>query len=153
MVDDILNYYHSELTYINHVAEDFAKQNPKVAGQLGMSPNASLDPHIERFIQASAFINARTRAKLDSGLPEISEALLSNILPDYVSPIPSMSIVKFHPDLGMAKKKTIKKGQYIETVSHNNPRCVFKTAYDTDIWPMTISDAKMVSSSSKKSRF
>ncbi len=52
------------------------------------------DPHVERLLEAFAFLAARVHLKIDDEFPEITEALLSIFYPHYMRPMPSMSIVE-----------------------------------------------------------
>ena len=77
---------------------EFADKYPKVASRLVLEPDKCEDPHVERLLEAFAFLAARVHLKIDDEFPEITEALLSILYPHYIRPIPSMSIVQFHVD-------------------------------------------------------
>src|SRR6516164_7833681 len=98
MRDDLLLYYERELDYIRKMAVQFAERHPKVASRLVLEPTRCEDPHVERLLEAFAFLSARVHLKIDDEFPEISEALLTVIYPHLVRPIPSMSIVEFQLD-------------------------------------------------------
>ncbi len=103
MADDpLLPYYERELTYLRHLGAEFASKYPKVAGRLLLEADKSEDPHVERLIQAFAFLAARIHHKLDDEFPEITDALLGVLYPHFIAPIPSMSIAQFvlDPDQG-----------------------------------------------------
>ncbi len=102
MDDKFLNYYERELTFIREMGAEFAKKYPKIAGRLLLEPDKCEDPHTERLIEAFAFLSARIHKKIDDDFPEITESLLNILYPHYISPIPSMSVVRFEP-----VKKTI----------------------------------------------
>ena len=53
-----------------------------------LEPNKCEDPHVERMLEAFAFLAARVHLKIDDDFPEISEALLNIVYPHYVRPIP-----------------------------------------------------------------
>src|SRR5262249_62066774 len=95
MVDDLLPYYNRELGYIRRLAAEFADAHPKIAGRLRLSQDAVEDPHVDRLIQAFAFLTARIRRKLDDEFPELTDALLGVLYPHYLSPVPSMAIAQF----------------------------------------------------------
>ena len=96
MTDDLLGYYNNELKYIRQHADRFAKAHPKVAERLRLNPDdASDDPHVERLIEAFAYLTARVRQKLDDEFPELTGSLLDVLYPHYQAPIPSMAVVKF----------------------------------------------------------
>ena len=103
MRDDLLLYYERELTFLRQMGAEFAAKYPKVASRLVLEPDKCEDPHVERMLEAFAFLTARVHLKIDDEFPEITEALLSILYPHYMRPIPSMSIVEFHLDTGAGR--------------------------------------------------
>jgi type VI secretion system protein ImpG len=95
MADDLLVYYERELSFLRQMGAEFAAKYPKIASRLLLEADRSEDPHVERLLQAFAFLAARIHHKLDDELPEITDALLGVLYPHYLAPIPSMSIVQF----------------------------------------------------------
>ena len=106
MRDDLLLYYERELDYLRKTAVQFAEKHPKVASRLVLEPTKCEDPHVERLLEAFAFLAARVHLKIDDEFPEISEALLTVVYPQLVRPIPSMTIVEFQPDPEKGKLTT-----------------------------------------------
>src|SRR5918994_7577472 len=98
MSQDLYGYYERELIFIRQLAQDFAKQYPGAAGRLLLEPNRSVDPHVERLIEAFALLTGRVHHKIDDEFPELTDALLSILYPHYLTPIPSMAVVQFVPD-------------------------------------------------------
>src|SRR6266852_8071357 len=106
MRDDLLLYYERELDYLRKMSVQFAEKNPKVAARLVLEPTKCEDPHVERLLEAFAFLAARVHLKLDDEFPEITEALLSVAYPHLIRPVPSMSIVQFELDPEQGKLST-----------------------------------------------
>ena len=106
MREELLHYYERELTFLRRMGAEFAQRYPKVAGRLQLEPNKCEDPHVERMLEAFAFLAARVHLKIDDDFPEISETLLNIVYPHYVRPIPSMSIVEFELDPSRASCTT-----------------------------------------------
>src|SRR6202048_4182395 len=98
MSKTLYHYYERELTFIRQLAQDFAKQYPAAAGRLLLEPNRSVDPHVERLIEAFSLLTARVHHKLDDEFPELTDALLSVLYPHYLAPVPSMAVVQFDLD-------------------------------------------------------
>ena len=98
MRDDLLLYYERELSFLRQMGAEFAEKYPKIAQRLVLEPDKCEDPHVERMLEAFAFLAARVHLKIDDEFPEITEALLRVLYPHYMRPIPSMSIVEFHLD-------------------------------------------------------
>src|SRR6478672_4153885 len=100
--------YENELAAIRHLAKDFARDHPGVAGRLILSEEtgASQDPHVERLIEAFALLTARLQVKLKDEFPELTDALLGILYPHYLAPIPSMAIAQLHLDAAQASLTT-----------------------------------------------
>ena len=146
MRDDLLLYYERELDYLRKSAAQFAEKHPKVASRLVLEPTKCEDPHVERLLEAFAFLAARVHLKMEDEFPEITEALLTVVYPQLVRPIPSMSVVEFQLD---PEKGKLTSGMKID---RNSPLfskpiggvpCTFRTCYDTTLWPLTVSAAEL----------
>ena len=99
MADELLEYYNRELTFIRRLAAEFAEAAPQDRRPAPAQPRRRAeDPHVERLIEAFAYLTARIRHKLDDEFPEITESLLDVLYPHYLAPIPSMAIVQFELD-------------------------------------------------------
>lgn len=146
MRDELLQNYENELTYLRQMGAEFAGKYPKIASRLRLeSSKETEDPHVERLIEAFAFLAARIHLKLDDDFPEITEALLSIVYPHFVRPVPSMAIANFEVDLEHTKLTT---GFKIErnTILHSRPvagvPCKFRTCYETMLWPLSVTAAE-----------
>ena len=94
MLDALLPYYEKELSALRQQTQAFATQYPKIAAQLMLDGDSCDDPHVERMIESFAFLAARIHKKIDDDFPQISDALLSILLPHLLRPVPSMSIAQ-----------------------------------------------------------
>ena len=145
MRDDLLLYYERELDYLRKMGMLFAEKHPKVASRLVLEATKCEDPHVERLLEAFAFLAARVHLKIDDEFPEISEALLTVIYPQLTRPLPSMSIVEFQLD---AEKGKLTSGLPVERNSVLRSRpvggapCIFRTCYDTMLWPISVTAAE-----------
>ena len=74
MRDDLLLYYERELDYLRKSAAQFAEKHPKVASRLVLEPTKCEDPHVERLLEAFAFLAARVHLKMDDEFPEITRS-------------------------------------------------------------------------------
>src|SRR5579859_8075050 len=129
MRDELLLYYERELDYLRKSAVQFAEKYPKVASRLVLEPTKCEDPHVERLLEAFAFLAARVHLKLDDDFPEISEALLTVIYPQLVRPIPSMSIVEFQAAPGKGKITTsmpVERGSVLYSRPVGGVPCTFR---------------------------
>jgi type VI secretion system protein ImpG len=146
MPDELLHYYERELTFLRQMGAEFAEKYPKVAGRLLLEPTRSEDPHVERLMQAFAFLTARVQHKIDDEFPEVTDALLHVLYPHYLAPIPSMSVVQFVPDPQRGK---LTNGYTVErdTVLYSQPvhgtPCRFRTCYPVTLWPIEVAAARL----------
>lgn len=145
MTDDLLPYYSRELAYLRKMGAKFAEAHPKIAGRLRMSGETIEDPHVSRIIEAFAYLNARTRQKIEDEFPEITEAFLNVLYPHYLIPFPSVSICRFQLDRSQVELTggtAIPRGTSVETAPTNyGEPCRFRTCYPVTVWPLTLSDA------------
>ncbi len=144
MRDELLFYYERELAFLRHLGAEFSQKYPKVAGRLLLEPGKCEDPHVERLLEGFAFLAARVHLKLDDEFPEIVEALLSVLYPQYLCPVPSMSVVQFHLDPEQGKLTSglqIARNRALSSAPVNGVPCQFRTAYETTLWPLEVTRA------------
>ena len=145
MRDDLLLYYERELTFLRQMGSEFAAKYPKVASRLVLEQDKCEDPHVERMLEAFAFLAARVHLKVDDDFPEITEALLSILYPHYLRPIPSMSVAEFFLDPEQVTPETglkLERGAVLRSRPVNGVPCKFRTCYDTTFWPVTVAEAE-----------
>ena len=146
MSDELLPYYNRELAFIRRLGAEFAEAHPKIAGRLRLTSDVAEDPHVERLIEAFAYLNARTRHKLEDDFPEITDAMLGVLYPHYLAPIPSMAVVQFVLDRGQGDLTggyTIPREASIETDPIDGQPCRFRTCYPSTLWPIELTSAGM----------
>ncbi len=144
---DLLDYYKRELAYLRGQGADFAKRYPKVAHRLEFGPGESADPHVERLIEAVAFLTARVHLDIDNEFPQISSALLESLYPSLVSPLPSMSVAHFEVDPTQGKLTSgfeIPRHTALSADAGGNVQCRFRTCYPLTLWPIEITEAGFV---------
>ena len=145
MADELLPYYEKELAFIRQMGAEFSKENPKIAGRLGINSDTIEDPHVSRLIESFAYLNAKTQHKLDDDFPELSDALLSVLFPHYQAPIPAMSIVQFTPDAEQLEScYTIPGNTLLETGPFQGERCLFTSRYPIDLIPVKVTSASLM---------
>lgn len=144
MSDELLPFYNRELAFLRHMGAEFAQTHPKIAGRLRLGPDVAEDPHVERLIEAVAYLNARTRFKLEDDFPEITDAMLGVLYPHYQTPVPSMAIVQFTLDRGqgdLTAGYSIPEQSLLETEPIDGEPCRFRTCYPATAWPIELSAA------------
>jgi type VI secretion system protein ImpG len=143
--DELRLYYEQELDFLHQMGAEFAAKYPKIASRLVLEANKCEDPHVERMLEAFAFLAARVRLKIDDEFPEITEALLSVLYPHYLRPIPSMSIVEFQMDyeqVSPEKGLPLDRGSILRSRPINGVPCKFATCYDVMFWPIEVAEAE-----------
>src|SRR3954468_6116220 len=146
----LLNHYNIELAHLRQTAAEFAQEFPKIAGRLALDKEAKEicpDPYVERLLEGFAFLAARIHLKLDAEFPRFTQALLETIYPHYLSPIPSMAIVRFEIDpqqpslsagsrvpRGTALKGNLGKG--------DRTACEFQTAHEVKLLPVRVLEGR-----------
>ncbi|NOX52922.1 MAG: type VI secretion system baseplate subunit TssF, partial [Planctomycetes bacterium] len=146
MTDELLPYYQRELTYIRKLGAEFARQHPKIAGRLRLREEETQDPHVERLIEAFAFLTARIRHKLDDEFPEIAQALLDVLYPHYLAPIPSMAVVRMTLDRSQTELTSplcLPVGTSLDAATADGDVCRFRTCYPVRLWPIEVTSAEL----------
>lgn len=145
MRDDLLLYYERELDYLRQSGVLFKEKYPKIASRLQLEDDKCEDPHVERLIEAFAFLAARVHLKIDDEFPEITESLLSIVYPHFIRPVPSMSIVQFvlDPDKGkMTTGLKVERDSILYSRPVDGVPCKFRTCFDTTLYPITVVGAE-----------
>lgn len=146
MSKELYDFYERELRFIRQLAKEFAEQYPAAASRLMLEENRSVDPHVERLIEAFALLAGRVHAKLDDEFPELTEALLSILYPHYLAPIPSMALVQFELDPGRADLPNgflIDRHSRLHSQPVNDLACRFRTGYPVTLWPVQLTAARV----------
>lgn len=141
-----LLYYHRELSFLRHMGKAFAQKYPKIARRLNFMEQNSSDPHMERLIESFAFLTAFLQKDIDNQVPRFSRALLGILYPHLIAPIPPMSIAQFNPS--DAKPSTssyiVPRHFPLYTDSTSNDMCYFRTGYETEVWPIEVTNVELI---------
>jgi len=146
MREELLEYYERELGYVRQLGAQFAQKYPRVAGRLLLEPDRCDDPHVERLIEAFAFMAARVHLRIDDDFPEVTSALLGIVSPHYLRPIPSMTVVECQLDPEQGKQTAglhVPVGSQLVTKrTVDGLPCRFRTAYPVELWPFTVAECE-----------
>lgn len=155
MRDELLGYYERELIFLRRMGAEFARKYPKIAGRLQLEEEKIEDPHVERIIEAFAFLTGRISLKLEDELPEITESFLNVLYPHYLSPIPSMAITQFSfgsPNDRITAVQMLERGARLNSRPVDGTPCQFRTGFDVQLVPMEIQSAALESNAPKDGR-
>lgn len=137
-MQDLIEYYQRELTYLRERGAEFARAYPKVAKRLELSEAGSADPHVERLIEAFAFQTARIQRDLDSEFPVISTALLEMLFPFFVCPTPALGIARFRLEAGNLEAIEVPRHAALYAETYDGDAVYFRTAYTVRLWPVEV---------------
>src|SRR5438046_8434651 len=142
----LLQYYNLELQHLHEMGAEFAQQFPKIAARLGMNGLEVTDPYVERLLEGFGFLAARVHLKLEAEFPRFTQALLETVYPHYLSPVPSMAVVRFEIDPqqpALAASVPVPRGTTLKSNLGKGERtpCIFQTAQDVLLLPLRILEA------------
>lgn len=146
----LLEYYEKELNFLRGMGKEFAERFPEVGQKLDLGRFECADPYVERLLEGFAFLTARVQLKLDAEFPDFTQYLLNTVYPHYLSPTPSMTIVRFDADMkgGLgAEGFRLPRGArlFSDPVTGGQSRCEFRTSCKVDLWPLQVSGAEYLS--------
>src|SRR5437773_5093702 len=144
MPDELLTHYERELTFLRQMGAEFAVKYPKIASRLLLEADKCEDPHVERLIQAFAFLAARIHHKLEDDFPEITDALLGVLYPHYLAPVPSTAVVQLGLDPGQTELPggfAVPRDALLETEPVQGEPVRFRTCYPVTLWPIEVKQA------------
>jgi len=132
---------------MREMGNEFAHHFPKVAGRLGLEGLECADPYVERLLEGFAFLTARVQLKIEEEFPRFCQHLLEMVYPDYLAPLPSMTIVQLQPDCGdtdLAEGLRIERQTSLRSGLGANMQtsCEYRTSHDVDLFPVTVADAE-----------
>lgn len=150
MDERLLEHYNNELRHLREMAGEFAREFPKIAGRLSLDKDAKEicpDPYVERLLEGFAFLAARIHLKIDSEFPRFTQSLLETVYPHYLSPIPSMAVVRFDPEEqegALAEGVVVPRGTLMRSSIGKGERtaCTFQTAHEVRLLPVRITEVR-----------
>jgi type VI secretion system protein ImpG len=141
---DFLRCYLEELSYLRRMGQRFAQEHPGIARRLELQADECPDPHVERLIESFAFLTARIQSDLENDFPEIATELLDVLYPQYLNPVPSMTIARFDPLPTLTEGARVDRGTPLFVNTTEGDLCRFRTSYPLMLWPIEVTDAKFV---------
>jgi type VI secretion system protein ImpG len=148
MNQEFLDFYNAELKLLYEQAADYAAEFQGVAERLGGLTADRMDPGLVGLLEGSAFLAARVQLKLKSEFGEFTSALLDQLIPNYLAPIPSFALVQAEPQYenpNLVKGITHKAGAYIDAIYVERERrvsCRYRLGSDLTLWPLRLEKAE-----------
>jgi type VI secretion system protein ImpG len=145
---DFLDLYQLELKQLYEKSRQFAEEYPGVARRLGGLIEDKMDPGIAGLLEGAAFMAARVQLKIRSEFSEFTSALLDQVLPDYLAPIPSAALVEVSPSFDDANLRNgirFDAGSAVDAVYVEQQKrisCRFRLCNPLAIWPLHLEAAQ-----------
>ncbi|MGE8393702.1 type VI secretion system baseplate subunit TssF [Pseudomonas sp. BIGb0427] len=139
--------YMEERRRLRELADEFAEDDPRLAHFLGSEAS---DPDVERLMEGFAFLTAKLAMKIDDHLPEITQPLLQLVYPNFLRPLPSVTLVRFDPiDHALSESQLIPKGTALFSRPVDGVNCTFRTCTDVTLYPLVIDEICHIDSADK----
>lgn len=127
-------YYRDELNFLKHQGREFAEANPGLGRFLS---ERSTDPDVERLLEGFAFLTGRVREKVEDEFPELTHSLISMLWPNYLRPVPSMTVVQFEPEQSaLSEPHKINRGAELASIPVEGTACLFRTCHHVTLYPL-----------------
>ena len=157
------SYFREELDYLRQMSKLLAKDKPHLARFLA---EKEADPDIERLLEGFALLSGSLRQKIEDEFPELTHSIINLLLPNYLRPVPSMTIIEYIPDLNtLTTEVLIPRNELVQSEpdkyysgnsvfndgdnDYNNlPACKFTLC--RDVWLLPVDIRKVENNSSHK---
>lgn len=148
--DKLLEYYSKELSFLKSYGAVFNRKFPAIAKRLGFIDGVSEDPHVERLIESVALLTAQLQQRMDEDLSEYNKNLLEMLLPQFIRPVPSVSMVNFvhNPDSSTPQQVVaVPRHSLLYARNTDGIECRFRTCYSTTVLPIALLSAELCADS------
>lgn len=143
-------YFQSELTYLRQLGQEFAEENPSLAGVFA---DRGGDPDVQRLLEGFAFLSARIRERIDDAVPEVVDALGQLVIPQAVRPLPACSVLQFEPNAAALRSgHVVQAGAQVASTPVKGTACVFRTVSDVHLLPIALGEARLNDAASHATR-
>ncbi len=130
------HYFRDELAFLRLQGREFADAYPELTRFLS---EQNTDPDVERLLEGFAFLTGNLRAKIEDEFPELTHGLLNMLWPNYLRPVPSMTIMQFAVIPGaIAQPALVRQGCQLDSLPLDEVTCHFQTCHDTWVYPADI---------------
>ncbi|ASX12326.1 type VI secretion system baseplate subunit TssF [Aeromonas dhakensis] len=130
------HYFRDELAFLRLQGREFADSHPELTRFLS---EQNSDPDVERLLEGFAFLTGNLRAKIEDEFPELTHGLLNMLWPNYLRPVPSMTIMQFSVIPGaIAQPALVRQGCQLDSLPMDEVTCHFQTCHDTWVYPADI---------------
>lgn len=132
----LAQYFRDELAYLRVQGKAFAQAHPELARFLA---EQTTDPDVERLLEGFAFLTGSLRARIEDEFPELTHGLLGLLWPNYLRPVPSLTMMQFTVLPGaIAHPTRLEAGCQLDSRPQEGVICHFRTCRPCWIYPADI---------------
>ncbi|EBA01492.1 type VI secretion system baseplate subunit TssF [Marinobacter sp. ELB17] len=133
-------FFQDELSFLKQQGREFAQSHPQLSRFLS---EQSADPDVERLLEGFAFLTGKLREKVEDEFPELTHSLLNLLWPNYLRPVPSLTIMRFDPQLhAISERQRVPRHTEVKSrpvgEANRQIQCRFRTCRALDIYPLTV---------------
>ncbi len=144
-MEDVLQYFENELEYVRRSFEEFEKNFPQKAKELGITAGRSSDPDLQRLADSLALEAARLQKRMDDTIPEVAIDLIRMVAPGFLFGAPSYGVVRPLPgEAQLTEAIKIPRSTPVPIVLDGDASdCRFAVARDTVVAPVSVTEVRM----------
>ena len=144
-MDDILQYYETELDYMRRAFSEFETTHPQKARALKIKAGQSGDPDLQRLSDSLALVSARLSKRLDDTLPEFALDLARMIAPTFLLGAPAYCPVQMDTEkASLTEPLFIDAGTTLDIEAKGDrPACRFSVARSTRLAPIKVTGVQL----------
>ncbi len=149
---EFMELYNRELSLFYEHAEEFSGEYPGVAERLGSMLKDNPDPMIGGLMEGAAFLAARVQLKLKHEFATFTNSMLEQVVPGFLAPIPSVTMIRAQPlygDPALREGKVVKRGSALEAVYRDRERrvaCRYNLVEDLHLHPLELTGCEFFGS-------
>ncbi|MEM7188361.1 MAG: type VI secretion system baseplate subunit TssF [Pseudomonadota bacterium] len=149
---EFMELYNRELGLFYEHAEEFAEEYPGVAERLGAMTQDNPDPMIGALLEGAAFLATRVQLKMKHEFSHFTDNLLEQLVPNFLSPIPSVVNVQVQPEYGdpaLRDGVRLERGAYLDATYRERDReiaCRYRLTSKIHLTPLDIVKAEYIGS-------
>ncbi len=136
-------YFRDELAFLKEQGKEFSEIYPQLSRFLN---GRNTDPDVERLLEGFAFLTGKLREKVEDEFPELTHSIINMLWPNYLRPVPSLSILRFYPENNFNTRQIIPASTKVDSRPVFETVCHFSTCRDVEIYPIQCSDIHSIHS-------
>lgn len=129
-------YFRDELAFLKEQGKEFSEIYPQLSRFLN---GRNTDPDVERLLEGFAFLTGKLREKVEDEFPELTHSIINMLWPNYLRPVPSLSILRFYPENNFNTRQVIPASTKVDSRPVFETVCHFNTCRDVEIYPIQCS--------------